>query len=78
MEKEPVTKFFSVLVRFHVVIKLQSSEFSVSDVIHGNVQNISVLIFFAFFFVIFMEQKPPMKFYVVFDHFSRTYEVTKF
>ena len=57
MEKEPVTKFFSVLVSFHVVIKLQSSEFSVSDVIHGNVQNISVLIFFAIFFCYFYGAK---------------------
>ena len=46
-----------------------------------NAQNISPLVFFAFFvsfFVRFMEKKPPIKFYGVFDHFSRTYEVAKF
>ena len=59
----------SFLVRFHVVIKLQGFEFSVSDVI--------ALVFFAFFFFL-MEKKPPVKFYGVFDHFSRIYEVSKF
>ena len=42
-------KVCSVLVRFNEVIKLQSFEFSVSDVIPANVQNISPLVFFAFF-----------------------------
>ena len=40
MEKEPCTKFCGVLLRFLEVIKLQSIEFSVSDVIPANVQNI--------------------------------------
>ena len=74
MDTEPVTKFCGVLIRFREVIKLQS--FELSDVIPANVQNISVLVFFAFF-VSFMEKKPT-KFYGVFNHFSRTYEVKKF
>ena len=77
MRKDPCTKFCGVLIRFHKVVKLQSFEFSVSDVIPENVQNISPLVFFAFF-VSFMEKKPPIKFYGVFDHFSRAYEVAKF
>ena len=59
------------------VIKLQSLEFSISDTIPTNVQNISLLVFFAFF-VSFMEKKPPLKFIGVFVHFLRTYEVPKF
>ena len=77
MEKEPCTKFCGVLVRLHKVINLQRFEFSVSDVIPANVQNILPLIFFAFF-VIFLEKKPTIKFYGVFDHFLGTYEVAKF
>ena len=46
MEKEPCTRFCSVLVRFDEVIKLQSFEFSVSDIIPANVQNISPLVFY--------------------------------
>ena len=49
MEKESCTKFCGVFVRFHEIIKLQSFEFSVSDAIPANVQNISSLVFFAFF-----------------------------
>ena len=74
MEKEPCEQSCSLLVRFHEVIKLQSFQSSVSDVIPANAQNISLLVFFAFF-VRFMGKKPPMKFYGVLDHFSRTYEV---
>ena len=77
MGKDPCTKFCGALIRFHEDIKLQSFEFSVSDVIPENVQNISPLVFFAFF-VSFMEKKPPIKFYGVFDHFSRAYQVAKF
>ena len=77
MEKEPCTKFCGVLVRFHELIKLQSFEFSVSDIIPTNVQNISLLVVFSYF-VSFMEKKSRIKFYGVFDHFSRTYEVAKF
>ena len=81
MEEGPSTNFCSFLVRFYDVIKLQSFEFSVSEVIPTNAQNISPLVFFVFFvsfFVRFLEKKPPIKFYGVFEHFSRTYEVAKF
>ena len=47
MEKEPCTRFCSVLVRFDEVIKLQSFEFSISDIIPANVQNISALVFYG-------------------------------
>ena len=77
MEKEPGTKFCSLLVRFQEVIKLQSFEFSVSEVIPANVQNIAPLVFFAFF-VSFMEKRSPLKFHVVFNHFSRISEVVEF
>ena len=77
MEKEPCTKFFGVLIRFNKVIQLLGFEFSVSDVLPANVQNMSRPAFFAFF-VSFMEKKPPIKFDGVFDHFSRTYEITRF
>ena len=77
MEKDPCTNFCGVLVRFHEVIKLQSSEFSVSDVIPTNVQSMSPLVFFAFF-TSFQEKKRPIKFHGVFDHFSQTNEVEKF
>ena len=50
IEKESCTKFCGILVRFHEIIKLQSFEFSLSDVIPANIQNISSLVFFAFFF----------------------------
>ena len=39
MDKEPRTKFGGVFIRFHEVIKLQNSEFSISDVIPAYVQN---------------------------------------
>ena len=65
MEKEPC----GTLVRFLKVLKLQSFEFSVSNVIPANVQNISPLISFQFF---------QIKFFDVFDHFSQTHEVAKF
>ena len=77
MEKESCTKICGVLVRFHEIIKLQSFEFSVSDVIPANVENISFLVFFAFF-ISFVEKNPPKKFHGVFYNFSRTYEVAKF
>ena len=48
-EKEPCTKFHGVFVRFDEVIKLQAAEFSESDIITADVQNISSLIFFSFF-----------------------------
>ena len=49
MEKEPCAKFCGVLLRFRKVIKLQSFESGVSDVIPAYIQNISFLIFFAYF-----------------------------
>ena len=58
-------------------MKLQHFEFSTSDVIPANVQNISHLVSFAFF-VSFIEKSPPIKFYGILDHFSQTYEVAKF
>ena len=69
--------FFGVLVKFHEVTKLQSSEFSVNDVITANVLNISSW-FSLHFFVCKIERKPSIKCYGVFDNFSRTYEVVKF
>ena len=48
-EKEPCENFWDVLVRFSQVIKLQSSGFSVSDIIPENVQKISPLVFSVFF-----------------------------
>ena len=65
------------MIGFQEVINLWTFEFSVSDVILPNVQNISPLVFFTFF-VRFMEKKPPMKFCGVFVYYSRTYEVAKF
>ena len=52
MDKELRTKCSGVLIRFHEVIKLQSFEISVSDVILVNVTNISPLVFFAFFLLV--------------------------
>ena len=49
MEKEHCTKFCCALIKFQEVIKLQSFIFSISDAIPANVQNISLLVFFAFF-----------------------------
>ena len=77
MEKESCTKFCGVLVRFYKFLKLQSFEFSISGIIPANVQIISPLVFSAFF-VGFIEKVPPIKFYTVFDHFSRTYDIAKF
>ena len=37
MEKKPCIKFCCVLIRFQEVIKLQSFEFSLSDVISANI-----------------------------------------
>ena len=57
--------------------KVTRFEFSVSEVMPANVQNSSSLVFFKLFFS-FMEEKHPLKFYGVFYHLSRTYEVVKF
>ena len=72
MEKQLCTEF---LAFWSEVIKLQSAEFSVTNFIPANVQNMSPLVFFAYF-VSFMEKK-PIKFYGVFDHFPWTYQVAK-
>ena len=50
MKKEPCTKFCGALISSHEIIKLQSFESGVSDVIPTNMQNISSMVFFAFFF----------------------------
>lgn len=57
MQKEHCTKFYGILIRFQVVMKLQSFEFSVDDDILVNVQVISSLVFSAFFFVSSIERK---------------------
>ena len=49
MKKEPCANFRGVLMRFHEVIKLQSLEFDVSDVIPKITQKISPLVFFEYF-----------------------------
>ena len=77
MEKDPCTKFCGVLIRFHEVIKLQSFEFSVSDV-YPWMYKIFHLWFCLHFLSVLWRKKPPIKFYGVFDHFSRAYEVAKF
>ena len=48
MEKEPYTKFCGVLINFNEVMKLQSVDFGVSDIIPANVQNISPQAFFSY------------------------------
>ena len=73
MQEKTCTKCCGVLISFHEVMKLQSLEFGLSDVIPANIQNISSLVFFSF-----MEKKLSTKFYGVFDHFSRNYEVITF
>ena len=50
MEKEPRTNICGVFVSFHEVMKLQSFEFGMSDVIAANTQNISPLVFLAYFY----------------------------
>ena len=71
--KKKLVQGCGVLISFHEVMKLQSLEFGLSDVIPANIQNISSLVFFSF-----MEKKLSTKFYGVFDHFSRNYEVITF
>ena len=77
MVKESCTKFSGVLVSLHEAIELQSFQLHVSDVIPLNAQKISPPVFFAYIIFTFMEIKPPITFYGVFDHFSRTYKVVK-
>ena len=59
---------YKVLARFDEVTKLLSSEFSISDIIPENVENLPALVFFLFF-LSFMEKKPPTKFYGVWPFF---------
>ena len=49
MENKPCTKFYGVLISSHEVIKLQIFDSGINDVILANVQNISSLVFFAYF-----------------------------
>ena len=49
MEKEPCANFCIVLISSHEVMKLKSFESDVSGFIPANVQNISSLVFFAYF-----------------------------
>ena len=56
MEKELCIKFSDALVRFHKFTKLQSFQFSTSDAIPANVQNILLLVFFVHFFLSFMAE----------------------
>ena len=48
----------------HEIMKLQSFESSVSDVILTNAQNISSLVFFAYFLLILWKKKPLHSFMV--------------
>ena len=59
MKKEHCTKFCGVFINSHEVMKLQSSELGVSDIILANVLNI--LPFYT---------EPFTQFYGYFDHFS--------
>ena len=77
MEKEPCTKFCGVLISSHEVLKLQNFESGGIDVIPANIQNISSLVFFAYFFK-FYGKTAFTQFYGDFDHFSITYEAAKF
>ena len=49
MEKELCTKFCGALINSHEIMKLQSFESGVSDVITADVQNNSSLVFLAYF-----------------------------
>ena len=51
-KKELCTKFCGVLISGPEVMKLQSSEFGVSNVMPANVQKNSSVVFFAFFLLI--------------------------
>ena len=55
MEKKPCAKFCGLLISFHKVMKSQSFESDVSDVVPANVQNFSSL-FSLHIFVSFMEK----------------------
>ena len=57
--------------------EFKNVEFRVSDAISANVQTISPQFSFRFFFKFFWE-KPTIKLFSVFDHFSGIYEINKF
>ena len=77
IEKEPSTKFCDVNIIFHEVVKLQSFSFILSDVISALAHNIWLLLLLHIF-LNFMENESLKKFFDVFDHFLKSYEVTKF
>ena len=70
MEKEPYTKLCSILVRFQKIVKLQIFEFSKSDVLPTNVQNISHWFSFLFF-ASFMEKKSSIQFLTIFQELMK-------
>ena len=73
LEKEPSTKFSCVLVNFRKIMKFQSFEFGVSDVIPTDIQNISLL-----FFLNFIEKKPSVKFPVFLAIFHELMKLQNF
>ena len=73
LEKEPSTKFSCVLVNFRKIMKFQSFEFGVSDVIPTDIQNISLLLFFNF-----IEKKPSVKFPVFLAIFHELMKLQNF
>ena len=77
MEKELCAKFCGASISSYEVVKLQSFESGVSEVITANVKNISPLLFLHVFDN-FMKKVVFTEFHGRFDHFSRTYEVAKF
>ena len=70
-------KLCGILVRFQEIIKLQSSEFSISKT-YSRMYKTFHRWFSSHFFVGFMEKKPFVKSCGVFDHFSQVYQVLKF
>ena len=76
MEKEPCTKFFSVLISFPIVRNLQSFEFG--EAIPTYAWKMFRPWFSLYIFVNFMKKEPSTKIYGVFDHFSRVFEIKKF
>ena len=56
MEKEPCTKFCSVLISSHEVMKLESFESDMSGIIHTNIQKNFILGFLCIFFLVLWEK----------------------
>ena len=65
MEEKTCAKFGGVLITFHEVVKLQSFEFGVSDVIPANVQNISPLVVFLCVFLLVLWRKNIVQSFMV-------------